>query len=406
MQNSNQDQQFPLQKVLKWGAALVVVIIFFVFSGNLVENLDNKEVMVIQAPFSGKLNIFTAPGLHWQGFGHVTKYRKSFQYWFDGKHADDGGDGTIPVKFNDGGHADIPGSIRVDFPLDEPNIIKIHTKYGSQQAVERQLIGQSLQKSVYMAGPTMTSKEAYAEKKNNFLFYVEDQAKNGVYKTSQHDAEVTDPLTNQKRTITVVDILTDSGGIPIRVEPSLVGQLGISLSNLTFGDFGWDDVVKKQIAVQQQATMQVQTAMAKAKEAEQEAITTEQQGKATAAKAEWDQKTANAKIIAEAEGRKLAADQDNQAAEFEKQAKIKRAQGESEAMRLKTIANNNFDKKAELWLESQKVWADAFAKHQGALVPTTVFGGLGSNGGNAATTFMDLMSMKAAKDLNVDIGAK
>ena len=75
-------------------------------------------------------------------------------------------------------------------------------------------------------------------------------------------------------------------------------------------------------------------------------------------------------------------------------------------MRLKTVANNNFDKKAELWLEAQKVWADAFAKHQGALVPTTVFGGSGSGGGNAATTFMDLMSMKAAKDLNVEIGSK
>ena len=405
MNNNYQDDKFPVQKALKWGAALVVLIALWLFSGNLYENLDNKEVMVIQSPFSGQLNVFTSPGLHWQGFGHVTKYRKSFQYWFDGKHSGEGGP-SIPIKFNDGGHADIPGSIRVDFPLDVPSIIKIHTKYGSQEAVENQLVATVLAKSVYMAGPTMTSKEAYAEKKNQLLFYVEDQALHGVYKTQQRDVELIDPMTGQKRAATIVDLVQDSTGHPLRMESSLVAVLNITLSNLSFGDFAWDETVKKQIAAQQQATAQVSTAIAKAKEAEQQAITTEQQGKATAAQAKWDQETANAKIVAEADGRRRAAEQDALAAASEKNAKILRAQGESEAMRLKTVANNNFDKKAELWLEAQKVWADAFAKHQGALVPTTVFGGSGSGGGNAATTFMDLMSMKAAKDLNVEIGSK
>lgn len=402
---SKYDEQgdFPIKKVLGIVGFVFLAIFALIALSKSFINVDANEIVVIQHPVSGDLEVYTTPGVHPQYWGTATTYRKSVQYWFDGKPDHEQ---PIPVKFNDGGHADIPGSIRIDLPLDKPSMIKLHTKYGSQKAIEDQLVGQILAKSIYMSGPTMTSKEAYAEKKNSLLYYVEDQAKHGIYKTTQRDAEINDLLTGQKRTVTVVEIVNDASGQPARSEASLVGELNVNLSNLSFGDFGWDDVVKKQIAVQQQATMQVQTAIAKAKEAEQEAITTQQQGIASAAKAEWEQKTENAKIVAEAEGRKLAAGQDVQAAEFEKQAKIKRGEGEAQYKRLVASANNNFTEKVEAYKVINHDWSVAFQNFKGSIVPATVVGGAGSGTENGFQMAMQAVGIKAMKDLNMDMNPK
>lgn len=411
MARFNEDESpFPLKRVLTIGSIAVITLFFLIFSGKLVENMDNKEIMVVQNPFSGALSVYSGQGgMKWQGFGTVTKYRKSFQYWFDGKeHEGYSNVGSpIPIKFYDGGHAAIPGSVRVDLPLDVPSIIKIHTKYGSQEALENQLVSQVLVKAVYMAGPTMTSKESYAEKKTDLLYYVEDQASHGVYKTTQKDIKVLDPLTGQERVATVVEILKDTTGLPIRLEQSLVAEMSVKLNNLSFGDFAYDETVKAQIATQQKALMQVQTAMARAKEAEQQAITAEQQGKANATEAKWAQETENATIVAEADGRKRAAEQDALAAEQEKKANILRGQGESEYKRLVTQANNNFDGKKEAYIEVNKAWATAFANYKGNIVPQVQTGGGDrSSGDNGFRMAMEAVGIKAMKDLGTDMQPK
>jgi len=381
-----------------FGALGIAVLLFFLFSvGKIIEDVDAKEIVVIQAPFTGTLNVYTTPGTKMQMFGTVTRYKKSFQYWFDGK--DDHG-AQIPIKFYDGGHASIPGSIRVDMPLDEQTIIKNHVKYGSQDAIESQLVAPVLTKAVYFAGPTMTSKESYAEKKNDLLYYVEDQATHGVYKTRQKEVRATDPLTGQERTMTAVEIVLGANGKPLRQEESAVIEAKIRLSNLSFGDFVYDDVVKQQIAVQQQAIMQVQTAIANAKRAEQDAITVEQQGKADAAKAKWDQEVIKAQAVTEAEQKREVAKLIADAEEQNKRANILKGEGEAAYKRLVTQANNNLELKLETYKEVQKNWAEAFSKFQGNLVPSYVSG---SSGNSNAINWMEIMGMKAARDLNLDV---
>jgi hypothetical protein len=51
---------------------------------------------------------------------------------------------------------------------------------------------------------------------------------------------------------------------------------------------------------------------------------------------------------------------------------------------------------------AQHVWAQEFAQYQGQLVPTTILGG-SFNGQNHATTLIDIMAARAAKDLNLDM---
>ena len=68
-------------------------------------------------------------------------------------------------------------------------------------------------------------------------------------------------------------------------------------------------------------------------------------------------------------------------------------------------ADGALDKKIAAYTTVMQYWADAFGRYQGAMVPTYMMGGNGS-AGNAGTNFMQLMSMQAMKDLNLNLNNK
>lgn len=314
---------FTTKKILLLGFG-ILFLIFLLFSGRLVENVDNSEIVIIQSAFSGKISIYTTPGPVAQNFGTATHYKKSNQFWFSNKHDEtnkepnrdgtgSGEDNSIKIRFNDGGHGTISGSVRWYMPQDDKAILKLHTDFGSQLAIEQQLIRQVVTKAVYMTGPLMSSKESSAEKRNDLLSYIEDQSINGVYRTKQEDIKVHDDLMNTDKTITVVKIV-EKGNQPMRQEVSAIKQYNVSLQGLAINAIEYDEEVEKQIKVQQQAYMQVQTAIANSKKAEQDAITTELQGKAAAAKAKWEQEVIKAQAITQAQQQKEVAELDAQTA--------------------------------------------------------------------------------------------
>ena len=93
-----------------------------------------------------------------------------------------------------------------------------------------------------------------------------------------------------------------------------------------------------------------------------------------------------------------------EAAEFRKQAAIKEGEGESTKRRLILQADGALAQKLQTWLEAQQYWADAFSKYQGSIVPQIQSGGAGTGSpGNGATNFMEIMGMKAARDLGLDM---
>ena len=389
----------------KIGAVLAAILLLFAFSGKIVEDVDAGEVVVIQDAFDGELHVYTQPGVEWQLFGRSTHYKKSFQYYFDGA---EGHAPMIPTQFYDGGHANIPGSIRVDLPTDEKSIKYLHSKFGSQEAIENQLVGQVLIKAINMSGPLMTSKESYAEKKNNLIYVVEDQASRGVYKTIQKQVNIIDPITQQEKTVTAVEIVTDNKQQPIRQEKSMIEQAGVILNNLSFGKFEYDKVVQEQIATQQKLTMQVQIGMANVNRAKQDAITSEEQGKATATKIKWEKEAEKTAAVTEAEKVRDVAKLTADAEEQNKRANILKGQGESEYKRLVTQANNNIEIKIEAWKEVNIAYAEAMANSN--WVPTYVSGGgYGGSGGASNTAGMqliDLMLAKTAKDLDLNMSTK
>lgn len=74
-----------------------------------------------------------------------------------------------------------------------------------------------------------------------------------------------------------------------RQEASPLDEFKLHAFNFAIQDVIYDQTVVNQIKQQQAAIMQVQTAIAQSKQAEQAAITAEKNGQAEAAKAKWDQ---------------------------------------------------------------------------------------------------------------------
>ena len=231
-----------------------------------------------------------------------------------------------------------------------------------------------------MTGPIMSSKESYAEKKNELLLYIEDQASHGVYKTTQKDVITNDPFTNAEKIVTTVDIQKDKNGNIIRNEKSPLQDYNIKLSNLSINYIDYEGAVEKQIKAQQDLTMQVQTAIANAKKSEQDALTAEQKGKADAAKAKWDQEVIKATLVTKAQQQKEVAALEAQAAILE--AQKTRTDADAEAYKNSKLVSAGLSPtdRADYEMKTKIGVAEALSKIQ---LPSTYMSGSNGNGGGS-----------------------
>jgi regulator of protease activity HflC (stomatin/prohibitin superfamily) len=427
-------RNIPVKKIVL-SAIFGLVLIFGMFSvNNLVEFLPADEIMVIQFP-SGKLAAYTNPGYYAQWFGNPIHFKRRAQFWFSSK-SDQGktGDESIQARFNDGGHGSISGSLSWELPTNETDLLEIVRKYGTMQAVEQQIVRVQTEKAVYMTGSLMSSKESAAEKRPELLYYIEDQLQNGVYHSENKSVTTFDPMTSMSKTVIASTILRDPNGLPLRVEDSLLKQFKIRASSVAINQIKYDDKVEGQIQAQQQAIMDIQTAIAEAKKAEQRKLTVESEGQASAAKQKWDQEAIKAKEVTKAEQEKAVAeknaDRDKkvaetnaerdkqvaemnanrdlnvaklnaQAAEQFKTAETLKGEGEAARRKLVMEADGALEKKLEAFVTVNAKYAEAL-QHCGALVPSIVMGN-GNGQTSSATDVMDLIKVNMAKQLSLDL---
>jgi len=386
-------------------ALLAIIVVLF----GCVTWLDAKHLMNVQFP-NGTLKTYTEPGPTFTWFGTTTKYERRSQFSFDNdakvcKGASKNGDsGPQTIRFSEGGHAQLCGALSWEMPLKPELLLQIQKDFGSQDAVEQQLVAKALTNAIYFSGQMMTSTESSAERRAELLSLIEDQLKNGVYKTSTRQERQMDPITKTERTVSIVEVLKNKDGTPQRSAVSAIAEYGIQLVQTTISEIKYEQAVEKQIQEQQQSKTQVQIAMANARRAEQEKLTTEAQGASNAAAAKWKQETIKAQAVTEAEQQKEVAKLQKEAAEFTKQREILLGQGESERKRLVMNADGALTQKLDAYKEVNKMYAHAIENYKGAWVPSTYMGG-GAAGGspNMATTFMELLTIKTAKDLNLDL---
>ena len=240
--------------------ALIALAGVFGINGIVYHQAAN-EIVVVQAPM-GELTVSFDPGIHALWWGHATHYPRRGQVDFDGEQQSDGALHVPPVHvlFNDGGSADLHGSLSWEMPMGKDQVINLHKLYGSPESIESQVIVKNINKAIFVTGPLMSSAESYSSRRNDLLSLVYDQIEHGAFKTVSRDVKVTDSLTGNEKTTRIVEIAIDAAGHQSREDSSLIEQTGLHTFNFTLSDVEYSDTVKQQIASQQQATMAVQTA--------------------------------------------------------------------------------------------------------------------------------------------------
>lgn len=387
--NQQGGNKLPIKKIVVASVIGIVVIVFLCCIGSLVEDVKNEEIVVNQVPITGTMYVWSQPGMYAQKLGHTTKYHKTEQLWFGAQNNGE----PIPVIFNDASNGEIFGSLRVKLPTDREHMLRIQTDYNGMDRLMNDLVRPTVVKVVYASGPLMSAYESVSEKKNNLIEYITDQLNNGVYTTSVSIEEVIDPITGEKKQQKFAVLIPDSlaaGGYR-RSEKSPFDYYGIEIGQVSVSKIDYEERVQKQIAQQQEANMLVQTSKAKSLAAQQEAIRAEQEGKAEAAKAKWEQEKIKAVEVTKAEQEFEVARLEALKANEVKKRIIAEGEAEAAANRAKVAAGLTPQERAEWDYKTKVGVAEAVAKVK---LPTVVMGG--TNGGNQT---MDIMSLKFATDL-------
>lgn len=372
----------------------VIVVVFCTCLSSLVEDVPNEQVIVNQVPISGKMEVWTNPGMYAQKFGSTTKYYKTQQLWFGSENNGE----PIPVIFNDASDGMIYGSLRVKLPTDREHMLRIQTDYNGMDRLMNDLVRPTVTKVIYASGPLMSAFESYAEKKNDLIEYITDQLNNGVYKTTIKKVETTDPLTGEKKTVNVAALVPDSlsaGGYK-RSEKSPFTYYGLEIGQVAVSKIAYSDKVNKQIAQQQEANMLIQTSKAKSAAAQQEAIRAEEEGKAEAAKSRWAQEKEKAIAVTKAEQEREVSRLAAEKADFDKKRIIAEGEAEAAANRAKVAAGLTPQEKAEWDYKTKVGVAEALAKSSHPLVPTIMMGESGKSSGSSA---MDAVGLKYLMDI-------
>lgn len=401
-------------RILTLGLAVVLLVGGLIASCSVVEDVDAKQIVVIQSPVKGDLKIVTEPGWTYQGMGTVTTYPRRAQIEFkcDGKRDDKGicppgyADTSIQVRFNDGGHASVEGILSWEMPLVPESVVRLHKEFGSVEAIDKQLVGPALTKAFYLTSPLMSSTESYASRRTEFLQLFEDQLRNGVYKTRTVAVKEPDPITGVEKTVNKVELVMDDNGTPVRAEASSFGLYKITALPPTITTVVYDSEVEGQIKKQRDNALDVQLAIANTKKAEQDAITAKAQGEARAATAKADQEVIKVGEVTQAEKVRDVAKLSAEAAGFTKQRDILLGEGMAEQKRLLMNADGALQQKLDAYVKINNTWAAAISQHQGPLVPNVVMGG--SSGSPSTATgsmqqMMEMLSLQAAKNLSLDM---
>jgi regulator of protease activity HflC (stomatin/prohibitin superfamily) len=401
--------QIPMKLLGAGFLALVSIILVVFFWGHITETNKAGYVQVKQAAISGKLSCRMEPGLYGQWFGDIHTYPIAGTYDFnDETQGDTAKDQRLPTRFSDGTPADVSGSVRVVMPTVCEELLSLHNEYKSFNGVMDRLVDKVVRKAIFSTGSHMTAAQSYAERRPEVQTIAEEQVAFGVFQVEETSETTVDELTGQETTIKMVkkiscDTVDDTCLNGYFRQESPFMRHGITATNFVIDGIQYKGNVLAQIEAQRKARMDVITEQAEAGKAKARAERAEAEAEAAIAETRATEEVSKTQLIVRAEAKKEQADLDAEAAAAEKQANILRGQGEAERKRLVMQADGALEKKLDAYIETQKVWAEAYKTRS---VPQVVMGGSNGDTDSSTQDFIDLMTMQTAKDLSLNMSTK
>ncbi len=392
----------------------VVVIFFTAFGIN-----DAGHRTVVQYP-TGTLYVKFTPGIFPQWFGSAEIYNDVITFDFDKSTAnvDSSIDQIgISLRYQDGGTGKVYGKARFTLPNDEETMLHLHKAFRSNRGVSHKLIKSVTEEGMNLTAGLMSSEEAYAEKRSIYTQWSSQQISKGKFQTRLEKIASVDENTGKTVTKNIPVISYGEDGLPIHLNSDLT-DYGIDVNGFQITDWDFEPKTLQQIATKREATMAIITAKANAERAKQDAITSEEQGKANVMTAKYEKEVVKERAVVDALREKevaeiaaaqrvevarqiqLEAEQKKLAAIEYRQEQILRGEGDSAYKRMVMEADGALALKLGTYERVMSRFAQAVEKQK--WVPEIQMGE-GTSGGSSAMTLIEMMGIKAAKDLSLDM---
>ncbi|MCK4258442.1 MAG: hypothetical protein KAX49_05660 [Halanaerobiales bacterium] len=420
MDNMNlpQEPKAPKKKVgfKLGGSMLLVVILVVVVIGFGVTTLDRNDIgyyKVVQT-VTGNMIVRSTPGYYVKWINTITTWKEADTlYWSKWPGEGQRDDTSIDVRFADGGVGYVSMNVRYMMPAEEEKRLLIQKVFKNNDAFQLGAIEQMAMQASQIAASMMTAEGSYRNKPQ-FMSSIIDQVTNGLYETRSI-------IINQGEndSVTLQEIVKDENGLAVR-KPRDLETYNVKIVNVNVTDIDYEKDVQEKINQKREKAQEAELAKYEAEKSRQDTIAAEEMGRkqVMVAKYEEEQKKIRAEIQAEQEKQvaEIEAEKNLSVAELDKQKALVELETEklnSEAVRVKASAEAEAKKKLieadgalqqklDALIEVNRVWSEAYTQQRPT--PDIIFGaGGGENTGMDANAFMQMLMVKTAQDLNLNL---
>lgn len=410
-------------KLIVIGVIALVGIIIMGFMNPFAWNDAGHRTVVER--MSGEQFVQYTPGVYYAGFFSKTtewpnqisvSYQDTTRRTVDDYEVNDGSIeiGKVMVRFGGGvpTTADVYGIVQYVLPTDEHEMVAMHNAHRTPQSLVAKRLAPYTSECLSSSAQLMSAEMHYSGGRATMAQNYLDQLQQGVYLLSTVEKTEFDSLVNETKKVYENIFQTDSSGNKLR-KFSSIKEYGITVADaqITTVDYEQrvDDMLGKKIESATRASVSKQEAIT----AQQQAISAKAEGERNLITIEYEQKQEQTRQVVQAETQVKLAEQDKQkqriaaeAAELEARKVKTLADAEAYAKAKVMAADGALDKKLEAYKYVMAEGFKAIGDYKGAWVPSIISGGGNGSGSNAAFNMMEMLSIKAAKDLSLDLKNK
>lgn len=403
-------------KLISLAVGAVILFIFLLIVNPFSWNDAGNRTVVEQA--NGTIKVQFSPGMFYAGFWSKEKewpnqISVAYQDSIANLELNDGTIeiGKVTIRFgSDATTANISGIVQYVLPSDEKEMIDLHVAHRTPQSLVTKRLAPYTKECLQSSAQMMSSEMHYSGGRSTMSQDFGDQLRNGVFILKTYDKVVYDSLEKENKRVYETLIVKNANGEAKR-KVSSIKEYGITVADAAITDVDYESRVDNMLGKKIDAATKASVSKQELITAQQQALTSKAKGEQELVEIEYQQKQEQTKRVVEAQTKVLVAEQDKQ------QQKIAYEGAKLEALKIKEMANAEayskkavmvadgaLDKKIAAYVTVQEAWAKAFGTYTGNVTPTYMMGGsYAPNSNNGAQNFMDLMSAKAMRDLNLDL---
>lgn len=414
--HKKQKQKMMNTKLIAGAVIGVFALILFLIANPFSWN-DGGQRTVVQR-MNGDQFVRFAPGIFYAGFfAKETPWPNQISVTYmepkaDMQLTDNGVEvGFIKIMFSDGTTADVKGITQFILPSDETAMISLHNTHRTPESLVSKRLLTYTKECLQSSAQLMSSDKHYGGGRTQMSQDFIDQLKEGIFLANVEERIVYDSIEKEKKRTYLAEVRKDKNGTALRKANSLK-EFEITVADASIIDTDYSDKVDAKLEKIIDAATKSAVSRQELMTAQQQTLTAKAKGEQELVEIEYQQKKDQTKQVVAAETKVRVAEQDKlqqriQAEAAELEARKIKTLADAEAYKKRAViqANGALEQKLDAYVKTQQVWAEAFGKYQGSVVPQ-IQSGNGSNNGNGAVNFMEIMGTKAARDLALDLKKK